>query len=67
MKSVQLTFVIRDDNALHSVVFDNNDTGIPSDSNLLRNLAITLLKSIALNKEDCEIQDVLNQYDIKRE
>ena len=41
-----------------------NDTGLPDDSNLIKMVAIALLKSIYTNKESVQLQDMLNELNI---
>ena len=67
MKHIQLRFVIGNDYSLKSVIFDYNDSGLPSDSALLKNLAMAMLKSLVKNKESIAVQDLLNELDIEKE
>jgi len=61
LNSIQLAFNISEDYALKSVVFMHNDTDLPSDSELIKNLAIAMLKSLHLNKDSVAVQDLLNE------
>ncbi len=67
MKRVSLTIGLTDDLGIKSVVIDYNDTGLLDDSVLIEKIALTLIKSIYINKEDIYIQDILNELNIKRE
>ena len=50
-----------------SATIDHNTTDLPSDSELIKRVAFTLLKSLQLNKEDVMLQDLLNELDITRQ
>ena len=52
--------------SLTSLTIDANTTELPSDSKLVKNIAIALLKSIAVNKEDLGIQDLLTELNITK-
>lgn len=52
---------------IKAVTIDHNTTDLPSDSELIKRVAFTLLKSIQLNKEDVMLQDLLNELDISRQ
>lgn len=52
---------------IKSVTIDHNTTDLPSDSQLIKIVAITLLKAIHLNKEDIMLQDLFNELDINRQ
>lgn len=65
MKWLQFSFNLTDDLAIKDVVIDWNDTGLPSDSKLIKMVAIALLKSIKLNEDTLAVQDLLNELDIK--
>lgn len=47
-----------------SVSINYNTTNLPSNSELVKKVAFTLLKSIYSNKEDLMLQDLLNELDI---
>lgn len=65
-KQITLSFHLEGENlGLKSVTFDVNETDLPNDSELLKMLATTLLKSIIINKQDVLVQDLLNELDIK--
>lgn len=59
MKYLELGIELSDELALKSIIFHCNETGIEGSARLLRLLAIALLKSIEMNKEDIELQDIL--------
>lgn len=63
---IQLGIHLSEDLGLQSVTIDFNSTELDSDSDLVKRVAITLLKSMILNKEDVQIQDILNKYDISK-
>lgn len=52
---------------IKAITIDHNTTDLPSDSELIKRVAFTLLKSIHLNKEDVMLQDLLNELDISRQ
>ena len=65
MKYVELGIFLTDDLGIKAVVIDQNETGLPSNSELIEKVCITLLKSLSLNKEDVQLQDLLNELNIK--
>jgi hypothetical protein len=50
---------------IKSVTIDHNDTDLASDSDLVRRVSFTLLRSIELNKDDIMLQDLLNGLGLK--
>lgn len=66
MKYLQVSFVFTEDLSLKSLVFDCNETGMNSDTELLELLAICLLKSIKANEAELCVQDLLNKHKIIR-
>ena len=64
MKYIELGINLTDDLGIASVIINQNDTNLPSDSNLINRVAFTLLKSMHLNKENIDLQDFLNELDI---
>ena len=66
MKNIQLSISLSDDLGIKAIVYDYNDTELPSNSETLGNIAIAILKSLHLNKDDLLIQDLLNELDISR-
>lgn len=50
---------------IKSVTFDINTTELPSNSETLKRVALTILEAIALNKEMVMTQDLLNELNIK--
>lgn len=62
---IQLMFDIKDDMGLKSITFQYNDTPLPENSETLKSLAITILKSLKLNRDSVMVQDLLNELDIK--
>lgn len=65
MKYIELGIFLTDDLGIKSIVIDQNDTGLESDSKLLKKVCIAILESLSLNKQDVEIQDMLNNLNIK--
>lgn len=65
MKWIQLSLHLTDDLGIKNVVIDYNDTGLESNSELVRLIAVTLLKSLKLNKDTLAVQDLLNELGIK--
>lgn len=64
MKHIKLDIILTDDLGIHSVVFDQNDTELKSDSKLIEKIAVTLIKSTHLNKDSLIVQDMLNELNI---
>lgn len=67
MKSIDLQLFFNDDLGLKSVSIGYNDTGLNDDSELLRKVAVVLLKSLHSNSDDVAVQDLLNELGIKKE
>lgn len=63
---IQLGVHLNEGLGITSVTIDHNTTDLPSDSELIKKVAFTLLKAINLNKEDVMLQDLLNEMDITR-
>lgn len=61
MKLICLWLELTDELGLKSVVIDHNDTGLPSDSELLKKVAWALLKSLHHNHEELTINDLMNE------
>lgn len=61
---IQLGINLNEELGLKSVTIDYNTTGLPNDSELLKLVAMTILKAIVLNKESVAVQDLLNDLDI---
>lgn len=66
MKYINIGITLTDELVLKSVVIYANDTGLESDTNLIRLLSFALLKSLHLNKEDLELQELLRKYGISK-
>jgi hypothetical protein len=66
MPYIQLGIFLNDRLGITSVRIDHNDTGLNDDSNLIETVALTLLKSLSLNKESVQVQDLLNELGIER-
>lgn len=65
MKHIKLTIGLTDDLGIKSCAIDYNDTGLQSNSELVKKVAFTLLRSYSMNKEDTALQDLLNELNIK--
>ena len=65
MKCIRLEIILTDDLGIKSISIDQNETGLPSNSGLIRKVAIAVLQSISLNKESIQVQDMLNELNIK--
>jgi hypothetical protein len=63
---IQVQYVLNEDLGLKSVSIDINTTDLNSDSELIKKLAITVLKALSMNKEDVMVQDLLNDLGIER-
>lgn len=66
MKTINLSLILNERLGLKSVTINYNDTDLPSDSELIRKVSITLLKSLSLNKDTIIVQDLLNELGIER-
>jgi hypothetical protein len=66
MKYIELAIELNDGLGIKAVSIKYNDTGVPNDSKLLKTVAITLLKSLRLNANDIELQDLLNDIGIDK-
>ena len=66
MKYINLGITLTDELGIKSVVIYANDTELESDSGLIKLLAYALLKSMVLNKDDLELQDLLSKYGISK-
>lgn len=64
---IQLTFRLTETLGMKSVTVDLNTTDLPSDSELIKKLAFTILKSLSLNKEDIAVQNLLNELGIPKQ
>jgi hypothetical protein len=66
MKHIQLSLHLTEEEKLgiKSVTINFNDTGLPSDSKLIELIALGLLKSIHMNKDSLELQDLLRECGI---
>lgn len=67
MKYIQLGIHLTDELGIKSVTIDHNDTSLPSDSDLIKRVSMTVLKSLILNKEDVIVQDLINELGIEIE
>jgi len=66
MKWIQLSISLDDELRMKKIIIDINTTDQPSDSKLIKNISIAMLKSIKLNKDDLAIQDLLSELGIER-
>jgi len=66
MKALTLTFLINDNNCIKTILFDENETNMPSNSETLERLAITLLQVLKADENDLKIQDLLNELNISK-
>jgi hypothetical protein len=64
MKRIQLTFNLTDKLGLRSVEFDYNSTHLPNDSELITKVCFAAIKAVRLNKDDMQLQDLLNELNI---
>lgn len=64
MPTIVLQLDISNDLGVKSVIIDYNDTGLPDDSNLIRKVAITLLKCLDQNEDSIKTADMLNELGI---
>jgi hypothetical protein len=64
MKCLTLVLCYNEELALKSVLIDKNETGLTSNSELVKIAAINMLKSFYLNKDDLLVQDLLRELNI---
>lgn len=65
MKNLTISFEFTDDLGLKGLEFVENETNLPSDSKLLKRLAICILKAVDLNPEEMSTHDLLVELGIK--
>jgi hypothetical protein len=61
---IQIGIFLNEYLGIKKVSIDYNDTGHPSNSELLKAVSVGLLKSIAMNNEDVQVQDLLNEINM---
>ena len=66
MPSVWLAINLDKELKIKTVSINHNDTGMDNNSQLIKDLCFTLLKSMTLNKDDIQVQDLLNELGIKK-
>lgn len=66
-KLISLSLHLTEDLGLRAITFNSNDTSLPNDTKTLERIAFAILQSIYSNRPDLELQDILNQFDIKRQ
>lgn len=66
MKYIEIGIVLNDELGVKSAIIHQNDTELPSNSELIKKVCITLLKSLSLNKQDLELQDMLIELNINQ-
>ena len=64
MKYIQLGIHLTDDLGIKAITIDHNESGLNSDSELIKRLSIAMLKGLVINKESVAIQDLLNEVNI---
>jgi len=63
---IQIGVHLNEDLGITSATIDHNTTKLESNSELLRLISIALLKSIYLNKEDLQFQELLSELNITK-
>lgn len=63
---IQIGIHLDDQLGIKKATIDENTTHLPSNSELIYRVAITLIRSLHLNKHDVMIQDLLNELDIAK-
>lgn len=63
---IQIGVHLDDQLGIKKATIEWNSTHLPSDSELIKRVAMTLLRSLHLNKHDVMIQDLLNELDIAK-
>lgn len=61
---IQLGIHLNKDLKIKSVTIDHNTTDLPTNVDLVKKIAFTLLKSIELNKEDLQLKELLKELQI---
>lgn len=64
--NVTLSIDISKEMTIKAVTIEYNDTGMKDDSELITRLAYTLLKSVDANKDELQLQDLLQDLDISK-
>lgn len=66
MKTIVLHVSITEEMKLKEVTFTYNDTGLQSGKILLENIALAILKTLEMDKNQDEINDLLSELKIKK-
>ena len=61
MKTIQLHLSFTDELGLKSIIFQYNDTGIPSDRELLKSIANGIIQNIEIDEMIDEAKELLNK------
>jgi len=64
MKTIELKLSITEDLTLKQIIVSYNDTGLENDPELLRMIGSTIVRAVDTNREECEIQYMLNKLNI---
>lgn len=64
MKHINFTIELSDELGIKVVSITHNDTGLKTDSELVKTVAFNLLKSFIVNKDDVLLQDLLREANI---
>lgn len=64
MPHIELRINLNEELGITSVLIMHNDTGLKSDSNLISKVSEALIKAVDINKNDCKLQDMLQDFDI---
>lgn len=61
---IELRINLNEELGITSVLIMHNDTGLKSDSILISKVSEALIKAVDINKNDCKLQDMLQDFDI---
>lgn len=64
MAIIQLMLNLTDDLRIKNIIYEYNDTNLPSNSETLGNIAVAILRSLKLNKDSLVVQDLLIELNI---
>lgn len=61
--NITLSISLDENTGIRAIVFANNDTPLPSNSETLKKIALTILEAISINHDELQIQDVMNDLE----
>ena len=66
MKYINLRIELTDDEAIRRIVWERNESSLPSNSKSLGQVAIAIITGIQENRPDLELQDILSEAGISK-